>query len=380
MYREVKQVLAIRLFQNMAVAVSTQNVIVTACNLGGRVVQLTPENISDSLKLLQREFYNQSFLKCIRNIFILTRLIKQTKPDIVHVNALQDLAPVFFAVQLSTINGHKPAIIAMSHNPLSWENPRSAWLNSKFIKYFSDGFVALATTHKNQLLKYGIHADKVTVIPNPLDPEMLKINDSSTEEKANKPQQNYKVTYVANICERKAQDVLINAASQILLKYPKVKFELIGKVIRGEEDYHEKLKSLIKDYNLGESIRLVGGIPYKDVLTSLHECDLFLFPTRAEMMPRAVIEAMVIGKPVIASAVDGILDLIQNRKTGILVQPGNVSELVSRVIELIENPQIASELGKAGREYILDYCSPERVGTEFRNFYQYILNKKISNN
>lgn len=91
-------------------------------------------------------------------------------------------------------------------------------------------------------------------------------------------------------------------------------------------------------------------------------------------MPRAVIEAMVIGKPVIASGVDGILDLIQNRRTGILVQPGNVAELASAVIELIENPNMANDLGKAGQKYILDYCSPERVGREFRNFYQLMLN------
>ena len=374
MYREVKEVLVIRILQNMAIAVSTQNINITACNFAGQLVRITPENIHDSLKLLQREFRNQSFLNGFRNVFTLTKIIKKIKPDIVHVNALQDIAPVFFAVRLCAINGHKPAIIAMSHNPLSWVNPRIAWLNSKFIKYFSDGFVALATTHKNQLLQLGIRSDKVTVIPNPYDPDQMIINNSFDEEKSNIPQKNYKVTYVANICERKAQDVLINAASQILIKYPDVKFELIGKVIPGDEAYFAKLKSLLMDNNLEGSVRLTGEVPYNDVLTSLHECDLFLFPTRAEMMPRAVIEAMVIGKPVIASAVDGILDLIQNRKTGILVQPGNISELASAVIELIENPNLAYAIGKAGQEYILDYCSPENVGIEFRNFYQYVLN------
>jgi glycosyltransferase involved in cell wall biosynthesis len=376
MYREVNEVLVIRILQNMAIAVSTQNINITACTFEGHLIHLHSKNIHDSMKLLPREFHNQSFLNGFRNVFILSKLIKNIKPDIVHVNALQDLAPVFFAVRLSAINGRKPAIIAMSHNPLSWVNPRNAWLNSKFIKYFSDGFVALATTHKNQLLQLGINPDKVTVIPNPYDPAQLKINNSSAEESENKPKKFYKVTYVANICERKAQDVLINAAAQILKKYPGVKFELIGKVIPGDEDYLVKLKSLITDYCMEESVQFLGEVPYQKVLTSLLECDIFLFPTRAEMMPRAVIEAMVIGKPVIASAVDGILDLIENRKTGILVQPGNISELASAVIELIEYPKIAYDLGMAGQKYILDYCSPERVGIDFRNFYEYILNNR----
>jgi len=379
MDREVKKILIIRTFQNMAIAVSTQNINITACDFGGQIVELTPENIYQNLNIFKRDFHDQSFLNGFRNIFIIARIIKKIQPDIVHVNALQDLAPVFIAVHMRAINGHKPAIIAMSHNPLSWGQAKSVWLNSKYIKYFSDGFVALATTHKNQLLQLGIHSDKVTVIPNPYDPAQVKTNLSFIKDEANKPKEFYKVTYVANVCERKAQDVLINAASQILNKHPEVKFELIGKVIPGEEAYLTKLKSLIKDHGLEESVYLRGEVPYKDVLTSLHECDVFLFPTLAEMMPRAVIEAMVIGKPVIASGVDGILDLIQNRKTGILVQPGNISELSSAVTELIENPNLAYDLGKAGQKYILEYCSPERVGREFRDFYQLILNRKSNN-
>jgi glycosyltransferase involved in cell wall biosynthesis len=111
----------------------------------------------------------------------------------------------------------------------------------------------------------------------------------------------------------------------------------------------------------------------------LANSDIFVFPTRSEMMPRAVIEAMVAGKPVIASAVDGILDLIQNKKTGILVQPGNVDELAEAICELIEHPSLANELGLAGQKYVLDFCSPERVGRLFRDFYHTTLNPKYRN-
>jgi glycosyltransferase involved in cell wall biosynthesis len=82
---------------------------------------------------------------------------------------------------------------------------------------------------------------------------------------------------------------------------------------------------------------------------------------------------MVIGIPVIASAVDGILDLIQNKKTGILVQPDNVTDLVSAICEIIENPDLANTIGLAGQKYIQEYCSPERVGKQFVSFYGHIL-------
>jgi len=95
------------------------------------------------------------------------------------------------------------------------------------------------------------------------------------------------------------------------------------------------------------------------------------------MMPRAVIEALLAGKPIIASGVDGILDLIQNGRTGLLVQPGNEEELANAICELIENPSLANALGSAGQENVINYCSPERVGGVFLEFYQSIIEDAI---
>jgi glycosyltransferase involved in cell wall biosynthesis len=376
MQQEIKKVLVVRILQNMAVAVSMQDINITACTFEGQIIHLNQENIQESLKHLKRDFKNQNFVSSFKNLFTLIKIIWKIKPEIIHVNALQDLAPAFLATRICAFNGKRPAIIAMSHNPLSWRKPNDIWRNSKFIKYLSDGFVALASTHKNQLLELGIPARMLTVIPNPYDPAQRNIEQPSQVQKVERSKKDFKIIYVANICERKAQDILVQAASHVVKAYPNVKFELIGKVIEGDEAYAANLESLIMESHLEKSVQLRGEIPYAEVLSSLHECDLFIFPTYAEMMPRAVIEAMVIGKPVIASAVDGILDLIENGKTGILVQPGNVSELSASIIQLIENPELTDSLAKAGQIFVLKYCSPEKVGKEFVDFYQYIYNNR----
>jgi glycosyltransferase involved in cell wall biosynthesis len=114
-------------------------------------------------------------------------------------------------------------------------------------------------------------------------------------------------------------------------------------------------------------------VPYQQIMEVLANSDLFVYPTRSEMMPRGVIEAMLAGKPVVASAVDGILDLVETRKTGFLVSAGDVDELANAICELIKNPAFANELGLAGQKFVLEYCSPERVGGLFRDFYQTIL-------
>ena len=102
---------------------------------------------------------------------------------------------------------------------------------------------------------------------------------------------------------------------------------------------------------------------------------MVVFPSRSEMMPRAVIEAMLAAKPVIASAVDGICDLIRDHGTGILVQPGNARELADAICDLIKHPSMANEMGTAGQEFVLEYCSPDRVGRLFMDFYQSILDR-----
>jgi glycosyltransferase involved in cell wall biosynthesis len=370
---DIRGVFVTRVQHNLALAISTQNINITAFNFDKGPVLLTPENIKSGLKSLPRLVHNRTILDGFRDTFILSKAIQAARPDIVHIDALQDLFSVFIAVQICAIKGHKPAIVAMARNSLSWRDPKKAWLFSQLIKSFCDGFIALATTHKNELLRLGVPADKVTVIPNAYDPSYVSANPSSGPEN---PDKGFKIIYIANICENKAQDVLIQAAACVLEKYPEVKFELVGKVLAGEEEFAEKLHSLIKKYGIQQSIDFTGEIPYEHVLTALQKSDIFVFPTLAEMMPRAVIEAMVLGKPVIASGTDGVLDLIQNRKTGLLVQPGNATELADALCEFIGNPVLAHTLGQAGQKYILDFCSPENVGRQVIDFYKYIRSKK----
>ena len=101
------------------------------------------------------------------------------------------------------------------------------------------------------------------------------------------------------------------------------------------------IRLLISKLEINDSVELTGGIPYLDVIHELKTCDIFVFPSKGEMMPRAVIEAMVIGVPVVASGVDGIIDLIQDGQTGLIVKPGDVSGLAESICNLLENPDFA---------------------------------------
>lgn len=378
MTRTVNKIFVIRLLSNMAKAISTQNLPVTGLGCMGRPEEFASlAGFADNLKIVPGEFGSaKTIFARFREFLILSRSIKDDRPDVIHVNALQDLLLVFIAANLFIPGKYKPIIIAMSHNPQTWKNPMKAWLATQCVRFFADGFVALATTHKNQLSSLGISENRLITIPNPYDDVDVRQNNLGKPTLSQTSESSLRVVCMATVMERKAQDILVQAAGLVLKEHPHVYFDLVGHFLPGEEAYIEKIRAIISQLNIGTQVAFAGGIPYHQVPAWLAKSDIFVFPTRSEMMPRAVIEPMLIGKPVIASAVDGILDLIQNRKTGILVQPGNVKELAEAICELIENPSLARELGLAGQKYILDFCSPERVGELFRDFYQSILDRK----
>jgi len=374
MKKNVKKVLVVRLHYEMASAISTQNIGIIACNFEEAPFVLNPDDIESKLISSSRVIRNQTILNGFRNAYNLYKLLQAEKPDIVHVNALQDLFFAFIAVRISAITGNMPPIVALSRSPRTWENPLKSRLTAKFIQYFSNGYVCLSKYHMKLLLKFGIPSDKLSFIPNPYSRDQFRQTYKTSSRSSINQRKSQRIIYVAHICERKAQDVLLNAASLVIKQHPDVTFDLVGKILPGEESYAERLKLLISRLNLNESVHFIGELPHSEVIKSLQNSDIFVFPTYSEMMPRAVIEAMLAGKPVISSAVDGIMDLIEDKKTGILVQPGNFEVLASKICELIENPSMADALGVAGQEYVKEFCSPERVGRLLRDFYEAILN------
>lgn len=375
MKKTVKKVLVVRLHHEMASAISTQNIGIIACNFEEAPFVLNPGEIENKLISSPKVIRNQTILDGFRNAYSLYKLLRTEKPDIVHVNALQDLFFAFIAVRISAITGNMPPIVTLSRSPHTWENPLKSRLTAKFIQYFSNGYVCLSKYHMNLLLQFGVPSDKLSFIPNPYSPDQFRQTYKTSTKSSINQRKSQRITYVAHICERKAQDVLLNAASLVIKQHPDVTFDLIGKILPGEESYAENLNHLVSRLNLNTSVHFIGELPHSEVIKSLQNSDIFVFPTYSEMMPRAVIEAMLAGKPVISSAVDGIMDLIEDKKTGILVQAGNFKELASKICELIENPSMADALGAAGQEYVKEFCSPERVGRLLINFYETILNK-----
>ncbi len=113
-----------------------------------------------------------------------------------------------------------------------------------------------------------------------------------------------------------------------------------------------------------------------DVRRIIATFDVAVLPSFFEGMGRVLLEAMAMGKPVVASSVGGIPDLVHHGKTGLLVTPGSVSELKSGLLTLIRNKALAKEMGEEGRKRISEEFSAGRMAQSIEKLYRELLQTK----
>jgi glycosyltransferase involved in cell wall biosynthesis len=170
------------------------------------------------------------------------------------------------------------------------------------------------------------------------------------------------VTVVANLRQLKGHDVLVEAAVAILQRFPDARFEFIGD---GPE--RAALVARAAAHGIAHAFTFVGHCD--DVPARLAAADIFVLPSRTESFPNAILEAMAAGLPIVASGVGGILELIQDRRTGWLVAPDDPAALAARVMHAMADPADASRIGAAARADALARFSFDRMVAGFDDLY-----------
>jgi glycosyltransferase involved in cell wall biosynthesis len=107
----------------------------------------------------------------------------------------------------------------------------------------------------------------------------------------------------------------------------------------------------------------------EDVPALAGRADAFVLPSRSEAFPNAAMEAMAAGLPVVASAVGGLLDLIDHGRTGLLVPVDDAGALAAAIDQLAADPARAAQLGATAREDVIDRYSFDRMVRSFEGLY-----------
>lgn len=169
------------------------------------------------------------------------------------------------------------------------------------------------------------------------------------------------VAVLGQLYQPKGQHFVIKALSMLVAEFPQIRLYLVGDhVIEEYRPYKAELEALIDQYGLAQHVRFTGW--RKDALEIVSLMDIVIHPSLAEGFGRAVLESMALGKPVIASAVGGLREAIQDGRNGYLVEPGDVETIALRWRELLSSPELRQELGREARRTVFaDYLIDDKA-------------------
>jgi glycosyltransferase involved in cell wall biosynthesis len=171
-----------------------------------------------------------------------------------------------------------------------------------------------------------------------------------------------RIVTVANLRQEKAHEVLFEAAPIVLQRCPDAEF-----IIAGDGPRRHELEGLARARGIGSHVRFIGHTD--DVPSLLASSDMFVLPSRSEAFPNSLIEAMAAGLPIVATRVGGIVELVENQRTGVLVQPDDPRALGHAILDLIQWRSHAARLGRAARADVENRYSWDRMISSFERLY-----------
>lgn len=272
------------------------------------------------------------------------RLIKSAKPDVIHLNSSKAGALGALAAKLAGVK----KIIYTVHGfvflePMNILKKQLYVFIEKFSALFKTRLITVSEADRQAGLKYHItKAEKMITIHNGLDFSQLNFlpKDEARKELL---KENYSASKViigtsANYYATKGLNYLIGAAKKIVQAIPDAYFVLLGDGLeRKKLEEQIKVNALEKHFRLGYQEKAVRY---------LKAFDLFVLPSVKEGLPYAILEAMAAGLPIVASAVGGITEIIDQNQSGLLVKAKNPELLAKNIIALINDRNLAKNLGE----------------------------------
>jgi glycosyltransferase involved in cell wall biosynthesis len=214
--------------------------------------------------------------------------------------------------------------------------------------------VANSRAAADRLRREGVPARKVATISNGVDRQIFVPHPARPKLR--------RVVVVANLRPEKRHDVLIDAAPEVLRHFPDARFEIVG---GGPE--LASLQGRTVDQGVAHAFAFVGHD--EDVATRLRAADVFVLPSQSEAFPNAVLEAMSAGLPIVASGVGGILELIDDHRTGLLVPPCDPNALARGICRLMADQPLGARLGEAASHEVRGRYSFDRMTAAFEALY-----------
>lgn len=274
--------------------------------------------------------------------------IKEIKPDIIYCHSSK-----------AGFIGRIPAVllgIPVIYNAHGWAfNMRTHKIKriiyafiEKTLAIFSTKIIAISEDEYNSALSWKIcSSKKLVLIKNCIDIRNSKVEISKEEilNELNLNKNDLIIGMVGRVSEQKGPKTFVKIAKKISKIYKNVHFLYIG-----DGELRDEIEELIASENLQDKVTITGW--KKKVLNYINVFDIALLTSNWEGFGLVILEYMLMKKPVIASNVGGIKNIIKNNETGILVPTGDVDKFSNEIIRLIKNKKLVKYISSNGEYYV----------------------------
>jgi len=161
--------------------------------------------------------------------------------------------------------------------------------------------------------------------------------------------------FVGGLERRKGLDYLIEALPRVAERVPDVRLIVVAKSGFRGTDRAGTFEAQARRLGVGSRILFRESVDQKTLLSFYSDCDLVVLPSRNEGWGLSLMEAMACGKPVVATRVGGIPELVRDGVDGLLVDPGDIEQLSSAVVKLLLDPEMRSSMARAGGAHVKSF-------------------------
>ncbi len=279
-------------------------------------------------------------LKYLSALKFLKRSIDTFKPDVLHAHYASSYG------LLGALSGFHPYIISVWGSDI-FEFPYKSFIHKTIIKFnlkkadmiCSTGHVMAEkirkyTTKEPEILAFGINTD----VFKKSEPKLLFKNDDLV------------IGSIKSLEKIYGIDVLIKAFKIVKEKLSDRSLKLL---IVGEGTQRNELERLVDKLTLRDRVLFIGRVNYDDIVAYHNRIDIFAMLSHMESFGVAALEASACQKPVVATNVGGIPEVVENEVTGFLIEPNNIIKAAKKIQKLIVNEDLRIEMGKKGREKVI---------------------------
>lgn len=300
-----------------------------------------------------------------RILCALIRIIRKERPDLLYTYNYP--LTMFYNCLAGLLTGVRTHVVALhSIGYLTRPGWRRFWLNA--LTHLITRLVAVSQGQKRYYVEtHGTPVSKIEVIYGAVDIEKFTPGpqDSTVRQNFGIPGDARAVGILASLRPEKRHDIFIEAAEKIVRTRQDAYFLIVGD---GPE--RSRLEALADEKKLHPFLQFLGN--QSDVPSILRQLDIAVLSSDpvVETLHQCLLEAMATGLPVVSTNVGSIDELVVEGETGFLTPPGDPQSLADKIAFLLDNPDVARELGQAGRRRVEEHFSKETMVRSFEDLFE----------